>query len=352
MDRRDFLRISGGLAALSALPSDCISLETESDMVKRLDGLDAEMTYVGDLHLGCLKGSLDYLGIPVSRPWLAGTTAQAFVIAIAEEICLSSVGSCLEEAYLDGTMMRLGENLGYHLEYHRFAGDDPKVHEKRENGWSRLRDAIDAGHPCYGYYNFCYQLFAGYDDEGFYIGPGATNAGQGPCSLQDSGDLCIVSPNPSSACSDREAAKDGLTFALAHARGGDAGQPHDPGAGLAYGVAAYDRWIAAMEAGKEGGTWRAIDHYVRCRDLAVEFLKEAEDRLSDGVAPDVRGARADYQGVSDALWPIADAFGQGKKPVPFGQPGSFHGEAADRLRDARDGEARGLAALQRIAAAL
>ena len=319
--------------------------------MKELDGLSAEMTYVGDLQLGCLKGSLDYLEIPVSRPWLAGSTGQAFVIAIADEICLSSVSCCLEEAYLDGTMTRLGENMGYHLEYHRFDGDDPGVQKKRDHGWNRLREAIDAGHPCYGYYNFCYQLLIGYDTDGFYIGPGATNAGQGPFTLQDSGDLCIVSPGPSPS-GDRRTVKDGLMFALAHARAGDPGQPHDLNAGLTYGAAAYGRWIAAMEAGKESGTWRAIDHYVRCRELAVQFLTEAEDRLGDEIAPAIREARTAYQSVCNALWPIANAFGQGKKPVPFGQPGSFHGKAAALLQDARDGEANGLAALQRIAASL
>jgi len=352
MDRRGFLRMAGSLPALAVLPSGCVSPRSESGMMKKLDDLSAEMTYVGDLHLGCLKGSLDYLGIPVSRPWLAGATAQAFVIAIAEEVCLSSVSCCLEEAYLNGTMTRLGENLGYHLEYHRFAGDDPKVDEKRDHGWNRLREAIDAGHPCYGYYNFCYQLYVGCDDDGFYIGPGATNAGQGPCSLQDSGDLCIVSPSPSSVSGDRQAVKDGLVFALEHAHAGDAGHPHDLDAGLAYGASAYDRWIAAMEVGKESGTWRAIDHYVRCRDLAVQFLAEAEDRLGEDFAATVREARAMYQHVAETLWPIANAFGQGKKPIPFGQPGSFHSEAADRLREARDTETKGLAALQQIAALL
>lgn len=319
--------------------------------MKKLGNINAEMTYVGDLHLGCLKGALDYLGTPISRPWLAGATGQAFVIAIAEDVCLSSVGRCLEEAYRDRTMTRLGENLGYHIEYHRFAGDDPEVDRKRDHGWNCLREAIDAGHPCYGYYNFCYQLYVGYDDGGFYIGPGATNAGQGPCSLQDSGDLCIVSPSHSPS-GDRKAVKDGLKFSLEHARAGQPGQPHDVNADLAYGEGAYNRWIAAIEAGEEGGTWRAIDQYVRCRDLAVQFLTEAEGRLDDDVLSAVREARAHYQNVCDALWPIANVFGQGKKPISFGRPGSFHSEAAERLRDARDAESKGLASLERIASSL
>ena len=308
------------------------------------------MTYVGDLHLGCLKGSLDYLSIDVSRPWLAGVTGQAFVIAIAPGICLSSVASCLEDEYVDGTMATLGRNLGYELEYHRFEGMDPN---QRAEAWDRLRAAIDAGHPCYGYYNFCYQLFVGYDADGFYIGEGATNAGQGPFPMLDGDcwDLCIVRPGgaPSDAAA---AAKAGLEFVARHARATEGGGSHDADSERAHGESAYRRWIAAVEVGELGGTWRAIDHYVRCRELAVQFLDEAEDRLNPAVATSIREARTLYQGVCDDLWPVADAFGQGKQPAPFGAPGSFHAEAADRLRSACDAETKGLVVLEELAAAL
>ncbi len=318
--------------------------------MKKLDGLTAEMTYVGDLHLGCLKGSLDYLGIPVSRPWPAGVTGQAFVIAIAPGICLSSVASCLEGEYVDGTMARLGRNLGYELEYHRFEGMDP---DQRSEAWDRLRAAIDAGHPCYGYYNFCYQLFDGYDADGFYIGDGATNAGQGlfPMLDGDCWDLCIVRPGGSPS-DDATPVKDGLEFVARHARATDDAGPRDAEPEQAHGASAYRRWIAAVEAGELGGTWRAIDQYVRCRELAVEFLDEAEHRLDPAASPAFRQARAIYQNVCDDLWPVADAFGQGKQPVPFGEPGSFHAEAADRLRSACDAETKGLAILAELAAAL
>ncbi len=318
--------------------------------MKKLDGLTAEMTYVGDLHLGCLKGSLDYLGIPVTRPWLAGVTGQAFVIAIAPGICLSSVSSCLEDEYVNGTMARLGRNVGYELEYHRFEGMDAG---QRAEAWDRLRAAIDAGHPCYGYYNFCYQLFDGYDADGFYIGEGATNAGQGPFAMLDGDcwDLCIVRPGgaPSDAAT---AVKDGLEFVARHARATDDGGPPDANSEQANGEAAYQRWIAAVEAGELGGTWRAIDHYVRCRELAVQFLDEAEERLASAVAPSVREARTLYQSVCDDLWPVADTFGQGKQPIGFGESGSFHAEAADRLRSACTAEMEGLVVLKEIAAAL
>lgn len=321
--------------------------------MKKLENLSAETKYLGDLQLGCLKGCLDHLGIEISLPWLAGTMGQAFCISIARDICLSSVWNCLADAYADGTMTRLGKNLGYNLEYHRFDKNDPDFLEKRTQAWERLREAIDAGHPCYGYYNFCYQLYCGYDDDGFYVGEGATNAGQGPFSMleMDGIELCIVSSD-GVPCDDQTAVKEGLHFALQHARAGDNGQPHDINSEHAHGVAAYNRWIAAMEVGKHSGTWRAIDHYVRYRELAVQFLEEAQGRLDAHVSPLLREARHLYRQVCDNLWPIADAFGEGKRPIPFNEPGSAHSMAADKLRAASDAEKNGLVVLRKIAESL
>jgi len=321
--------------------------------MKSLGDLTAGTTYMGDLHLGCLKACLDRLGFEISTPWLAGTTGQTFVISIDWDICLSSVWCCWGDAYADGTMARLGCNLGYNLELVHVDGDDPDVPAKMANAWKRFREAIDAGHPCYSYYNFCYQLLTGYDEEGFYIGGGATNAGQGPVSMLDMGgiELYVASPGGPPA-DDRTAAREGLLFALQHAHAGNEGQPHDINSDDAHGLAAYDRWIAALEAGNEGGTWRAIDHYVRCREFAVKFLEEAEERLPKEVSPLVSDARSLYQSVCDNLWPVSEAFGEGKEPIPFNEPGSPHAEAADRLRSARDAETKGLEILEQIAAAL
>ena len=318
--------------------------------MKKLENITAELS-MGDVQTDCLKGSLDYLGIEISKPWLAGTTGQTFVISIHRQICLSSVGACWVEAYRDGTMTRLGRNLGYKLECYSLSERDSEPQETRASLWRRLQEAIDAGHPCYGYYNFCYQLYSGYDDDGFYIGDGATNAGQGPFPVQELGQLCVVSPAGAPA-DDHTAVKDALLFTLAHAGSGKAGQPHDSKSDYAHGAAAYNRWIAAMAAGKESGTWRAIEQYVRCRELGVAFLAEAEDRLKANVSPLLKEARAHYQTVCENLWPIVEVFGMNKKPVPFGQPGSFHAKAAARLRSAGDAEKKGLAVLEKIAALL
>ena len=110
--------------------------------------------------------------------------------------------------------------------------------------------------------------------------------------------------------------------------------------------------VASMAAGDESGTWRVSDHYLRCRKLAVAFLDEADGRLGADVSSLVKEARAIYENVCDHLWPVADVFNMGKKPIPFGEPDSFHATAADKLRSARDAEMSGLKVLEKIAAAL
>lgn len=80
--------------------------------------------------------------------------------------------------------------------------------------------------------------------------------------------------------------------------------------------------------------------------------EEAEERLPKEASPLVRDARSLYQSVCDNLWPVSEAFGEGKQPIPFNEPGSPHAEAADRLRSARDAEAKGLEVLEQIADAL
>ena len=63
MNRRRFLGVAGGLTAMSALPAVSAPRERR---VKMLQGLRASPIQDDNLHLGCIKGALDFLGV-VSR---------------------------------------------------------------------------------------------------------------------------------------------------------------------------------------------------------------------------------------------------------------------------------------------
>ena len=296
---------------------------------------------VGDLQYECIKAGLDHLGIEATIPWLAGATGEAFVIALAGDACLGSVTICFEEAHEEGTMARLGRNLGYELTCHE---TDSQV---------GLQRALDTGHPCFGYYNFCYQLLCGYDMDGFYVGPGLTNAGQGPKPFKDLPKVWVVSPaKEARQVEDAIAVKEALTFVLRHNAAGLPGGAHSSEADLAYGPAAYERWTKIMSEGNHAGTWRLSLHYLRARQRAVEFLEETERRLGGDVAPLCKQAASHYRVVCDNLQLVWEAFAEGIKPVPFGQPGSPHTKAAEQLKAAGDAEAKGLKVLERIVAEL
>ena len=307
--------------------------------MKKLEGLQAAPIQDDNLHLGFIKGALDFLDLDVSAAWLAGATGHAFVIEISRGVCPSCVWNTVANDYRDGTMTRLGRNLGYELEYRHANGGDEGLGERRE-AWDAIQRAVDSGHPCYMYHNFCYQMIDGCDADGVYFAPGCPNAGQGPVSVVDRGefDMGIVAPATSKA-DNAAVVKDGLAFALAH--------PQDRPAER--GLSAYDRWIETIESGESGGTWRSIRAWHTCRSLGVEFLAEAKQRLG-GVAADLFDeAAAHYQVVAQSLEPIAARCAAGDLDLA---DQAIQGETVEQLRSARDAEAKGIAALEKIVAAL
>lgn len=324
--------------------------------MKKLPGLAAQWIAEDNLQLGCLRGCLDFLGMDVSTPWLAGSTGHAFIISITRGVCLSSPWNSLAPYYRDGTMTKLGRNVGFELECHVSGDEDASLPTRRAEAWDSLRSAIDAGHPCYGYHNFCYQVISGYDDQGFYVGDGCPNAGQGPFPFltQDGYEVCIVKPGH--PAKDRETVKDALEFSLEHAEfGGRGGGTYGPDADSAHGLAAYDRWIEAMEAGEPGGTWRAGRAWYGCRSLAVEFLDEAKLRMGGGLSALLQEAQEHCRKVREYLKPVAEAYVEGREVVPIPPATSAEdtpAAAAEKLRAARAAEADALASLERIVAAL
>jgi len=75
-------------------------------MRKELEGLRWTPKWVS--HLGCVKGCLDFLGVPASDAWLFGATGHAFVLNIHEAVCPSG-----PTAWNAEVVRRLGRNVGY-----------------------------------------------------------------------------------------------------------------------------------------------------------------------------------------------------------------------------------------------
>jgi len=340
MDRRVFLRTAGGLAAFSMLPRH---LSAKEGSMVRLEGLRAVAIQDDNLHLGFIKGSLQFLGIDVSAPWLAGGTGHAFIICISPGVCLGDVDSALQDAYVDGTMARLGRNLGYELDF-RFV--DPRsatFEEDRQRAWSDLRNAVISGNPCYMYTNFCNQMISGYDDEGIYLAGNSfpiygPERGPIPLTEKDGFQLTIVRPGEGVA-EDAVVVREGISFAFTHQKRSPAN----------HGLAAYDNWIEAIRTRESTGTWRTIRAWHACRSLGVDFLAEAKQRLGGSVGSLCDAAREHYGEVAAHLGSIAErsATAKSEKVEDIDR-----GLTAKELLAAREAEEKGLEALRRIVAAL
>ena len=274
----------------------------------------------------------------MSPAWLAGGTGHAFVIRITPGVCLGDVESSLQYAYDNGEMTRLGKNLGYELGHS--AGSTP---DQMKEVWRDLRRAIDSGHPCYTYHNFCNQMIGGYDDNGFYFAEDSfphANQGQGPFSIigKDRFGFRSVSPGRSKA-KDAVTVKDALVFALQHLEV-DA-QNH--------GLAAYANWIESIRTREKTGTWRSIRAWHTCRSLGVDFLTEAKERIGGDSRELFDAAREHYEVVSASLGPIAKRSAAAKtdKVEPIDRELTL-----TQLKAARDAEAKGIEALRKIVSAL
>jgi hypothetical protein len=314
--------------------------------MKKLENLKWVPRWVS--HLGCIKGCLDYLGLDVSDAWLFGATGHAFVLNVHEELCPSG-----PTAWNMGMLFRLGKNIGYETDgvFGMKTADD--FAEKQKLAWEHAKAAIDQGLPCYGWELDIpeYYVVYGYDDTGYYFfGPGC-GEGKGPKSWQELGDtgigvLEMYSVKPGEMADDVQTVKEALAFALEHATSPSKWIFPRYKAGLT----GYDNWIRALESGTADGFGMAYNTAVwaECRGYAVLFLQEAKERLKGHGEALFDEAIERYQVVHENLQRVAEAFPfLGMEPEHIKDQARIR-TALDALRTARNAEAGGLEALQRV----
>ena len=303
-----------------------------------------------NLQLGCVKSALELLGIDVSAPWLAGCTGHGFIISITTGICPSTPWNALAEHYRSGEMTKLGQNLGYELEYLCAESEDPQVEARRRKAFARAKEAIDSNLPCYVYENFHYQMLARHDEEGLY-----TVKGQGPISFggKEGFEVCII--RRGKPASDRAALRAGIEFALAYLASGAPQGEHAADAHHAHGPAAWDRWIAHVEKGDPGNMWRAAPAWHGCRNLAAKCMAEAQTRIPEAEMVALFGqAHAAYGEVAGHLKPVADKFTGAtfNDHKEWLQDKPTRDEVLRRLRAAKAADEKAARLLTTIAAAL
>jgi len=318
--------------------------------MKKLENLRWACKWVS--HLGCVKGCLDYLGLDVSDAWLFGATGHAFVINVHEVVCPSG-----PTAWNTEMLFKLGKNVGYEIDgvFGMKSADD--FAEKQKLAWEHVKRAIDQGVPCFGWELDIPEFYViyGYDDASddggyFFSGPGC-DEGKGPKPWQELGetDIGVVevySVRPGQPAADAQTIKEALTFALEHATSPEKWIFPKYKAGLA----GYDNWIRALEGGTADGFGVAYNGAVwsECRGYAVGFLHEAKERLGGQATRLFDAAIIKYQVVAEKLETVTNVF-----PFHGLEPEHIKDEtrvrtAIEALRVARDAEADGLRALQKI----
>jgi hypothetical protein len=319
--------------------------------MKVLEGLKWQQRYVS--RLGCIKGCLDYLGVDVAMPWLYGGTGHAFVINVVENAHVSGPFAW------DWSMIHdLGPNLGYRVTgffaRKRDAGDS--YGQKQREAWDFVRASVDRGLPCYGWelhpWIPDYYVITGYDGEGYHYS-GWRSGGPLPWQKLGEGDVQQVEVyriEPCQPAPDGKAVADALATVLERAKRPD-GWTLDPGS--TSGPAAFDRWAAVVEEGaalRDDHAYNAATWH-ECRQMAVEFLKEARNRLAGRCDDAFDEAGAHYTVVRDRLKAVADLH-----PMPTSgwdtETKVQSPEVAALLREAGAAERKGLECLKRIAAAL
>ncbi|MHC4435077.1 MAG: hypothetical protein ACYTBS_24850, partial [Planctomycetota bacterium] len=300
-------------------------------------------------HVGCIKGCLNYLGVDVSDAWLFGATGHAFVLNISPGLCPSGPTDWDTSRFLS-----LGSNIGYVVETvdeycPRQARDLLKAQER---AWAHVRSAIDNGYPCYGWELDIPEYFVvyGYDETGYYISGPESDTGKGPMPWQDLGrsEICSVlvsSLTPTAPADAAKTVRDALTCAL------DLANNRRKWTDRTGGLAGYDEWIRAMEAGiaDRFGLGYNAAVWAESRRFAVDFLAEARGRLDDGLGPLFDAAIEHYSRVAASLKFVSDTYPFKECECERVAIDDSSGAAVEALTRAREAEAAGLELLAQLA---
>jgi hypothetical protein len=250
-------------------------------------------------------------------------------------------------------LFELGKNLGYVIDgvFAFKTHDDFK--EKQKQAWEHARKSIENNIPCYGWELDVpeYYVVYGYDDEGYHYSGPRCDSGKGPRPWQELGNtpigcLEMYSVAKGNAANDAQVVKDALGFVLEHAQNPERWIFPKYRAGLS----GFDSWIGALEDAKADSFGMAYNSEVwnECRSLAVDFLKEAKERMPDRLSVLFEDSIGHYGKVSESLQEVANLF-----PFTEHKPEHVKDEGrrtagVEHLRNARKAEESGLGSLQAI----
>jgi DNA-binding HxlR family transcriptional regulator len=320
--------------------------------MKKLDNFVFQNRWVS--HLGCLESCGQFLGLEISSSWWYGATGHAFILNIAQDVCPSGPTAWRPTIVYEGA-----QNLGCKIEGVFKPKGDAQYEEAKAQVWSFVRKTIDARHPVYGWQIgdiADYYLIYGYDETGYYYKGYFQEEGAGPKPWKEIGQMMldVMSVQRVHPQSDGVVVKQALEKVLKHAQ-----NPPEwifTGQGYRSGLEGYEQWIAALEQGTAvqfGNSYNA-QVWTECRQHAVGFLQEAQTRVKGKAKTYFAKAIAQYQQVAEHLGKVAELYPFQKDELTMDpiKVDATSRQAAEQLRAAREAEADGLQALEKIAETL
>ena len=292
-----------------------------------------------------------YVQPGVSEAWVTGANGGAF------EMCV------YRESLCESGPTRQGGGGGEGFDAWRALGvamvgdwsPAPGFEEFRPRIFKKFCEHIDGGCPGLGW-DLASTLLYGYDEDGHFLyyeldGTPAKvhhteigNPEMGYCTIE------IFAP-----CEPADP-RTIVPHALAGALTNATGVCREDASTCSAGLAGYNAWIAALSADEKPHHGRCAfyaDHYSRRRRIAVEFLREAKEKIADEkLDPLFDEAMELYDEVASNLERVAELF-----PVIHGNTAPVHDgpavqQAIPALTAARDAEAKGLQALAKLASAM
>lgn len=295
--------------------------------------------------VGCIKSSLDYIGIHVSTGWISAP--YAFILNINDEVSFKG-----PEFWSDyGCFDELIRNCGGIVK--NFSGHkrENNIVEKRKEAWAMIRDSIDKGLPCYAWEmdKPLYYLIAGYDETGYYYIEPHSMRIAGPKPYNELGEsewgiLEIHVIRPGSISDHLKTLKDIFEYAI-NVSNPDMNRPNP---GYTLGINAYQIWWEALSnrtADYYGAAYNA-SFWAKCKSLAALFLQEGKLRI--GIMEDLFDrAISNYENTAKSLTRLSQLFPLNRiSEHPINE--QLTDEAVDLLKAAQKSELDGLGDISEI----
>ncbi len=311
--------------------------------MKKLNNLFFKPHYVS--HLGCLDGCFEFFGMEISKPWLYGATGHGFIINIATDLCPSG-----PTAWNTAMIFQQSRKLGAEIDGIMAWKKDADFSQKQEQAWNLIKKAIDNNQPCYGWQIGAipeFDIIYGYDDAGYYYQGYSTEEGSGPKPWQEVGTtgvtlLEMYRVNRIRPVNDNETIKHAFQLIVKHSQ--------NPKDWIQYpkyksGLEGFDQWIKAIESGTAlsfGNAYNA-SLWAECRIMAVEFLREAQERLGSQYHLLFEKALGYYDAVARNLTKLSKIYPFSPQlpmdPIGLNDRTQI---CVDILKGAREAEAKGL----------